>query len=122
MQFVEDTHNALYRLTHVDDTGFTVNGKHYSESLMIGNELFIPDWPPQTISDLNASHWQIILEQTPDILLIGTGKQREIIDDQHLSPLYEQRIAFDIMNTRAACRTLAVLQAEGRHVIAALLR
>lgn len=122
MQFVEDTHNARYRLTHVDDTGFIVNGKHHGASLVIGNELLIPDWPPQNASDLNASHWQIILEQKPDILLIGTGKQREIIDNECLSPLYEQRIAFDIMNTHAACRTLAVLQSEGRHVIAALLR
>lgn len=122
MQFVEDPKDSRYNLSHHDKEGFTVNGKIYPQSLIIGRETLISDWRPQTLDALKPRDFDVVIELAPSIVLIGTGQNREILDMAVIAPLFQAGIGVEIMSTPAACRTLVVLQSEGRDVLAALLR
>jgi len=58
---------------------------------------------------------------TPEILLIGTGKKQFMVNREILKPLLTLGIGVECMTTGAAARTYNVLMHEGRRVIAALL-
>jgi uncharacterized protein len=51
-----------------------------------------------------------------EIVIIGTGEKHVFPKPEALRPLIESRIGFEIMHSRAACRTYNVLLAEGRKV------
>ena len=120
MKFVEDKHTGQYQLSHYGDDGFTVNKEKFKQSLIISADDLITDWQPQSISDLTANHWHLVIEQQPHILIIGVGKSMDFIHPEVLAPLYTANIGVEVMNTESACRTLNVLLTENRHVIAAL--
>lgn len=121
MHFVEDKHNGKFQLTNYAAEGFTINKQLYSKSIIISADDLITDWQPQTLQQLSTEHWQWIIAQQPQILIIGVGKKMDFIHPEILSPLYAANIGVEVMNTESACRTLNVLLTENRHVIAALL-
>ncbi len=55
------------------------------------------------------------------VVLLGTGARQVFPDRSALAPLHAARVGFEVMDTRAACRTFNVLVAEGREVAAALI-
>ena len=56
-----------------------------------------------------------------EIVLLGTGSTQRFPPPATLRPLIEAGIGFEIMDTKAACRTFNILVAEDRRVAAALL-
>jgi uncharacterized protein len=79
------------------------------------------DWPPQTMSDLTLEHLQGVIAQQPEIVLLGTGTKQRFPERNILTTLLGKRIAIEVMDTAAACRTFNILVAEDRRVVAALL-
>jgi uncharacterized protein len=60
-------------------------------------------------------------EPTTEIIMIGTGARHEMLSPDFRRALKERGVAFDSMDTGAACRTFNILLGEGRRVAAALL-
>jgi uncharacterized protein len=56
-----------------------------------------------------------------EILLIGTGRTMKPLAAPLRAGFRQSRIALDLGDTSAACRTFAVLSAERRRVAAALI-
>jgi uncharacterized protein len=81
----------------------------------------IEGWRPGAIDDLQAADLDPVLALQPEVILIGTGARQQFPDRAVLAALYAARIGFEVMDTRAACRTFNVLVAEGREVAAALI-
>lgn len=80
-------------------------------------------WPPKSISDLTLEHLEKVLQLLPfDLLLLGTGDRIEFPNPSVLVPLYQQQIGVEVMDSRAASRTFNVLAAEGRQVVAAIMK
>ena len=52
----------------------------------------------------------------PEIILIGTGAQTQMIHPRLYATLGQHGIGVEVMNTGAACRTFNVLSGEGRRV------
>ena len=61
------------------------------------------------------------VEQTYDILLIGTGTKQVFLPPAKRREIREKGPVAEVMDTGAACRTFNLLLAEGRRVAAALL-
>ncbi len=90
-------------------------------SVILTASQIIFDWPPLAIEDLRTDHLDAILALQPEIILLGTGEQQVFPAAEIGATVQAAGIGFEVMNTRAACRTYNVLVQEGRHVAAALI-
>ena len=72
---------------------------------------------------MDTSSFCTIIDASPalEILLIGCGKNAELIEPNLLVDVKNAGIAVESMDTGAACRTFNVLTAEDRQVAAALI-
>ena len=90
-------------------------------SLIISPTQLIRNWPPQGFDDLKASHFKLLSELEPEIILFGSGDTLRWPAPALLAPLIDSGIGVEIMDTGAACRTYNILMADGRKFLAALL-
>ena len=110
--------NAIAR--HGPD-GVLVNGIHYTHSVVVPWTGLVAAWPVTRFEDLAADHFKVLAEQTPELVIFGSGARLRFPPASVLRPLIERRIGVETMDTAAACRTYNVLLSEGRTVVAALL-
>ncbi len=104
-----------------DQLGVLINEQRYQCSLLLTDSLLIADWPIKDCQQLSLESLQALLSESPEILLIGTGKQQVFPDMSLLQTLFQQGIGVEVMDTLAACRTFNVLLHEQRKVAAALI-
>ena len=103
-------------------TGFVaINGKPYERSLVVDATHIDTDWPVAELAALEAEHMAALVAARPEVVLLGTGSRLQFPRPEVLRPLVDAGIGYEVMDTRAACRTYAVLIAEGRRVLAALI-
>lgn len=69
-------------------------------------------------SDLSAADFfqTASSEEPPEIVLVGTGEQQQFLHPKIAAELAAHGIGLECMNTASACRTLMLLQGEGRRV------
>lgn len=69
-------------------------------------------------SDLSAADFfqTASSEEPPEIVLVGTGEQQQFLHPKIAAELAAYGIGLECMNTASACRTLMLLQGEGRRV------
>ena len=63
---------AIIKLTEYNII-FKINDNIYSESMIVGPSV-LAKWSPQTFSELNLSSLEPILQQQPNLVLLGTGQ------------------------------------------------
>ncbi|MCS6944001.1 MAG: Mth938-like domain-containing protein [Sutterellaceae bacterium] len=98
-----------------------VNRIRYQHAIvLIPNEPVRP-WPASDFESLRVEDFDAIRAYTPDVVLLGTGRQQRFLHPRLLTPLTQARIGVEMMDTPAACRTYNILMAEGRRVLAILL-
>ncbi len=81
----------------------------------------IRDWKPAAFSELSIADFEPAIALDPEIILFGTGERQRFPDNALMTEIMRQGIAFEVMDTAAACRTFNVLVSEFREVVAALL-
>lgn len=116
-----DENKAHYQIRAYQPGRIQINEEIYQQSIIVGPDTLITDWPPQYITELTYADLTIIREHRPTILLIGTGDKLTFPELSIYGDLINQGIGVEIMNTRAACFTYNALSAENRNVIAALI-
>jgi uncharacterized protein len=121
MELSRDNGNANYQIQSYQEDCIVVNGIRYLQSIIITASQLISPWGPASIDEMRAKDLEIVIPLKPQVILLGTGKQQKRPAIEVLMPLIEHNIGFEIMDTRAACRTYTLLAAEGRNVAAALL-
>lgn len=111
-------------------TAYGHNSFSINEERIIGQNIIVTPnkvqaWHITNIDELkDAEKFTEILtsEIKPEILLIGSGDNHIFLTDQIITLFRQNNIKVDTMQTGAACRTYNILLAEGREVVAALLR
>ncbi len=121
MKFAQDNQDEGYVITAYDDDGISVNGKPFTQSLIITTAKLDEDWKVDSITALQRGHVEQILALDPELIIIGTGNQLIFPAVEMYSNIIERGIGVDFMDTRAACRTYNILMSEGRHVVAGLI-
>lgn len=117
----EDKSQGIYFIKAYSPGKITVNNTTFTMSLIITANTLVTDWPPQTLEQLQPSHFNPIITLNPEIILLGTGIKFKRPPANLLAPLYEHNLGVECMDTGAACRTFTALSAEKRNVVAALL-
>ena len=121
MQINLDPGSATNRIVGYGNGFVLLNEDRLESSFIVMPETMLTDWPPKTVEDLTVEHLETVIELGPELIVIGTGDRQNFPDLAVLRPVIESGIGFEIMDTRAACRTYNILMAEGRVVAAALM-
>jgi uncharacterized protein len=121
MKLHQDAAGALNTVTAYDTGYVEINANRHD-----GAVYFLPEGPVQTwlvsaVSTLEPGHVATLLEQGPEIVLLGTGSKQVFPKPHQLEPLIRAGCGYEVMNTPAACRTYNILMSEGRLVMAALM-
>ena len=93
-----------------------IGGQTYSEPIcwQDGKVSIIPQ---TTIGELNEQIFISAIETAenrPEVIIIGTGEKQKFLHPKITAALSAYGIGFECMNTTSACRTLVLLQGEGR--------
>lgn len=98
------------------DTDFIqINQKIYHQSIILGDEIILMK-QGQSVAELSAEDFQIAVQAGVDVILLGTGEKHQFIHPKIIAALSSQGVSIECMTTAAACRTLNLLQSEGRKV------
>ena len=103
------------------DGGFVVDGERHRSVLLTPERA--EAWEAPTIGDLAIEHFEpvLALDPTPEFILLGTGPGLTHPPRALARALQERGIGLEVMDSRAAARTWAVLRAEERWIAAALM-
>ncbi len=121
MKFAQDSQDEGYVITAYDDDSVSINGKPFSQSLIVATTQLNDNWNLNSIESLHTSHIEQILTLKPELIIIGTGDKLIFPDVKVYAAIIRQGIGVDFMDTGAACRTYNILMSEGRGVVAGLI-
>ena len=118
-------HSATTRqyqtVTGYDDEGVEINAQRYAFSLIVMPESAPRPWNVPNFEALTAAHFDKIEEDTPDVVILGTGERQRFVHPKLIGALSKRHIGVECMDSKAACRTYNVLMGEGRKVTLALI-
>lgn len=121
MQFIRDNGNAQYLIRAYEPGRVRINDDFHDRSLIISPVELILDWPPRSLDELTEADIERLLDTGMEVFILGTGEQHRFPPMDLMRIAHARGRTLEIMDTHAACRTYAVLAAEGRKVAAALL-
>jgi len=98
-----------------------LNEEVLENSFILSANEIVRDWEPNTTSELSEQDAEKLISLQPDIIILGTGASLRFPDPAWSAIFLERRIGLEVMDTAAACRTYAILCADDRNVIAALM-
>ena len=100
----------------------SVNGVRYEHPVVVSTDQLSGDsWTTESVPELSSSDFDCVLQNNPEIIILGTGKSHVFPAPQLMAELFARGCALEVMNTSAACRTYNVLVSEHRKVTAVLM-
>lgn len=121
MQIVLDMGDARYQIRAYEQGRVRINDESYTQSLVVSREALITDWRPRNLDELTEADLECLLATGMEVLILGTGERHRFPPMDLLKAVQARGRTLEVMDNHAACRTYAVLAAEGRKVAAALL-
>ena len=98
-----------------------VNDLRYAGNIVVAPDHAVAEWGAGSFETLTAAHFEGLLALKPEIVILGTGERLRFPHPALTQALAGARVGFEVMDTKAACRTYNILMAEGRAVVAAIL-
>lgn len=95
--------------------------REFRHSLIVTRTAIHDGWRPSPVERLAIADFGWLIEQSPDVLLLGTGARQQIPPPELYAALAARRIGLEAMDNRAACRTFNLLLSESREVALALI-
>lgn len=115
---IQDGLNIIKAYT---DNSVTIGKDVFTRSLVVQAKALNSEWLPQSVDELNAAAIEELAQLDTEIILLGTGLKQQFPDRRLFTPLYDNKIGIEVMDTPAACRTYNILLEQDRAVTAALL-
>jgi uncharacterized protein len=119
LKFTREISSAT-TIRRVTGEAIVIGENRYTETIALTPDGVFEDFAPPPIEELDLSHFDILLEDEPELLILGTGK-RTVFPPRELTFAFaRRRIGLEVMDTAAAARTFNVLAGEGRRLVALL--
>ena len=99
----------------------SINHERHERSIVVTPDAPVQEWEPDTFESITAAHLEALLALKPEIVILGTGERLRFPPPALTRVLAEARVGFEVMDTKAACRTYNIVMSEGRRVVAAML-
>ncbi len=110
------------RLFHQYGDDFFQLGKDRVEtSLVFHQGIITAPWIEGNIASLQVSDLTWLEENTPEVLVIGTGKRTAFPSHDVMDYLASLHVGYECMDSLSAARTFNILVGEGRSIAAAML-
>ena len=107
-------------IRRVSGEAIVIGENRYTETIALTPDGLFGDFVPPPLEDLALSHFEMLLEDEPELVILGTG-ERTLFPPRELTfGFARRRIGLEVMDTAAAARTFNVLAGEGRRVAAVL--
>jgi uncharacterized protein len=90
-------------------------------SFMLHRGEITSPWGPEKLAEITPGHIAPLLDNPPEVLLIGTGRRTAFPPPAVMRALDESHIGFECMDSRSAARTYNILVGEGRDTSVAML-
>ncbi|MGL4233491.1 MAG: Mth938-like domain-containing protein [Casimicrobium sp.] len=113
LQFTRESANE-FTITAYDAGSVRVGEVTFTQSIGLAHATAARPWTHSDLLDAEALAEGTKLDA--EIVIIGSGATHRFPKPEALRPLIEARIGFEVMESRAACRTYNVLLSEGRKV------
>ena len=121
MLLTQDRNAAKYSIQQVSSDGVYINEEKYTQHLIVMPHKIISPWRVTSFECLQESEFTPLLAENVDIVLLGSGETGKKFPLELYYRLLDKKLIIESMSLAAACRTYAILSAEGRSVAAALL-
>lgn len=122
MQLLRDTDEKILQVRSCEPGVITVGESRITSHLLLSPTRLVAEWPVSDVSGLRPEDFATVTEMQPDLVLLGTGRDLRFPAPLVGATLLEKGIGFEVMDSRAACRTFNILALEGRSVVAAILQ
>ena len=119
MKLQPDRSDSL-AITAYTESWIAINGIRFTHHLLIDSSGLIRPWPCKNLSDIQASHLDLLSPANAEIILLGCGSKQLFAPPVLLGAFISKRMGLETMDTAAACRTFNILAGEGRRVAAIL--
>jgi len=97
-----------------------INRVRYDKHIVVAADS-ITEWNISGFETLGVAHFESLLALKPEIVILGTGATLRFPRRELARLLTAAGVGFEVMDSKAACRTYNILIAEGRKVLAAIL-
>ena len=97
-----------------------VNGVRHEKCVVVSPQA-VAEWAVSGFDSLTGADFGFIAEQTPEIVIFGTGSVQRFPPPELARALAASGAGVEVMDSRAACRTYNILASESRKVVAAIL-
>ena len=121
MKLSEDNTAGSHIIRAYDAQSIDINGTQFKHSLVVARQHLLPNWPVNSIADLNPATLAELLVIEPEVILIGTGARLQFPAPAVYASLLNQGIGVEFMDSGAACRTYNILLGEDRRVVAGII-
>ncbi len=112
--------SSVTTIRRVSGNAIVVGNNRFTETIALTPDGLVDDFSPPPLDELAISHFEILLEDEPELLILGTGA-RAVFPPRELTFAFaRRRIGLEVMDTAAAARTFNVLAGEGRRLAAVL--
>ena len=113
-------HPNVNKITAYSDNWFKLGDRIVKKNIVISKDYIYEDFLPKDYQDFALLHLNKLILWQPEIILIGSGKTLNFPNKEWGEYLNKRNIGFEIMDTRAACRSYNLLIDEGRNIVACL--
>jgi uncharacterized protein len=120
MQFTREQISEI-TVRQVEPGRIRIGNDVLHNNVLLTAEREIRDWGIEDIGQLDESALAAILDQAPEMIIVGTGWTPVFPPRDLVFALARRGIGFETMDTPAACRTFNILINEGRRAAAALI-
>lgn len=121
MKLHASTTKQYQTVTGYDEHGVEINAERFDFSLTVMPEIAPRAWNVARFEDLTETHFELIEQEAPDVVILGTGARQRFVHPRLVASLSARRIGVECMDSKAACRTYNILMGEGRKVTLALI-
>tara|TARA_Y100000768_G_scaffold388586_1_gene385382 strand:+ start:5846 stop:6208 length:363 start_codon:yes stop_codon:yes gene_type:complete len=112
MELVEDKHKSDFNILKYSNEYILIGDKSYSKPIIFFDSK-ISDFKINQPNSINYSDIERYI-QSVDLLLIGTGLDTIIPNEELIKIMYDNKKGLEFMNTESACKTHNLLLSENR--------
>jgi uncharacterized protein len=109
--------HEIHSIQSYTNDSIKINGIIYQKSIIVSRNTIITDVNVERIQELNEEHLKDVINQNPNIVIIGHQENISPLTMPCFLPLLSNGIAVEPMTVGAACRTYNVLLNEHREVV-----
>ncbi|AXA33138.1 Mth938-like domain-containing protein [Francisella adeliensis] len=117
MSLQEERNDAELYFIEYKPGNIKLNVGSYSQAVIVSLQKVVKyDNNIIKLNDINSDHLDILLKDSPEVILIGTGSKQELPIIDIIAKLANAGKSVDFMASEKACKTYNLLVNEGRNV------